>query len=278
MTATAAGVVAPELSRRSVEDLIAGRVLAIHVPGFLDPATCERLSGWLHDHPDAVSYTVRFRGENGEMAELSTGVRRVGPPLNQAVARDGETFSWDPGAVARYQQEAADFVRGLRAVCAPDPTPAERLAAALAAAWPGPVDRLRVAGAETYSGIGRITEPRAQLLEASPHVDALPPEFGVPTQLGANLYLSVPVDGGESGGLQVWPSPSVTPADVYLRGTTSFDRAALPPPTTVVPAAGDLVILSTHRPHAVLQFERGRRVSMHSFVARLPGGDLALWS
>jgi hypothetical protein len=90
--------------------------------------------------------------------------------------------------------------------------------------------------------------------------------------------LSVPEDGGDSGGVQVWPGPSVTPADVYLRGVTSFDRTALPPPTTVVPAAGDLVILSTHRPHAVLQFERGRRVSMHSFVARMPDGGLALWS
>lgn len=278
MSATEVGAVSPVLSRRSVDDLIDGRVLAIHVRGFLDAATCGRLSGWLHDHPDAVTYTVRFAGPDGAMVEMSAGVRRVGPPLNQAVARDGGSFRWDPATLERYGQESARYVDQLREVCAPGPTPGERLAAALAAVWPGPVNGLRAGEAATYSGIGRITEPRARLLEASPHVDALPTEFGVPTQLGANLYLSVPDDGGEAGGLQVWPGPPVTPEDVYLRGVTSFDRAALAEPTTVVPAAGDLVILSTHRPHAVLQFERGRRVSMHSFVSRLADGGLAVWS
>ena len=97
------------------------------------------------------------------------------------------------------------------------------------------------------------------------------------------MYLQQPAaDAGfdgipNPGGLRIWPL-RYSKKDFYLNAPvlsalTSSDpedqavlRQSLEGPVDILPEAGDLVLLCVQRPHCVVGFREGQRVSLQSFL------------
>ena len=107
--------------------------------------------------------------------------------------------------------------------------------------------------------------------------------------LSSNIYLDVPQGGGE---LSIWnirldSSLSSNPLYQLIASPETFGselqqiiHRGIPRPLVIKPNPGDLVILDTSRPHAVAGFERGRRISIQTFIRPegKPDQHLLLWS
>ena len=182
----------------------------------------------------------------------------------------------------------------------------DRQRAASIGAWP--IDRLRLTlddvwqhGARLGDFAGRKARPAMMRIMTPDNADAPnqgfihvdggtypDPKHG---NASANIYLEMPPSGGE---LQVWnvdvgsqQGPVQIMRSYYVRALLdkAFDvlsqkrlSACLPPPLTIRPEVGDLVIFHTGRPHAVRPARGGFRVTNQTFLEYTEKKPLVIWS
>ena len=234
--------------------------LAVRVRGFYDAALCEKVALDL----------VGRESENWQVSVAggleSSDVRSVATPFNVATKGGDE-------AVDRYFRTSRQVMRSLR----PDGglSPLDKLRLELDEAWPGGACVSKRDGRPFLAGLPRLMKGPTRWLQGFCHVDDISPARPMRGLFSANVYLQVPDVGGA---LQIWPLTWRTRWDFYRHATTlsllteqtdeAQDRlrAVLPPPQTVEVSPGDLVLLCAQRPHAVMGFPFGTRVSLQSFL------------
>jgi hypothetical protein len=246
-----------------LQALFSGRVILAHIPGFYDPESAKKLANALYGFIDEAA--------NGGIYES-----------------DVESF-WtatkDPERRERYFQAALPLLRRLRQLSAPLPSPIDLLRLALDEAWSGGACLMTMRGRKTPFGLTRLWRTES---EALPHQDVLWREVdgddGVvrfTSQLGANVYLDTAEEGGE---LESWDY--VITDDVYrgieqeYPGSYGYLRDLLPEESLVFnPTAGDLVLINTLHVHAVRKVKQGRRMTISGFVGACgPDQPLRCWS
>ncbi len=159
-------------------------------------------------------------------------------------------------------------------------TPMDKLRLELDEAWPGGARVARDAstGRPLLAGAGRIMHPRGSHDPGFCHVDDIAVMGdGASGVFSANVYLETPPP-GLGGELHVWPLRVKTRWEFYEHAAAlsllltqepwaqDALREVLPPPVTLVPEPGELILICAQRPHAVAGFDAGLRVSMQAFV------------
>ena len=144
------------------------------------------------------------------------------------------------------------------------------------------------------AGLPRVMNGPTRWRKGFIHVDDLSPLSSKNGTFSSNIYLNVPPPESCSfpetfngGMLQIWPLKwnkssfyrnaitisSLTSQDPTLQATL---RAKLGKPVELEVEEGDLVILCVQRPHAVVGFQGGTRVSLQSFLEVGEGGKILM--
>ena len=243
----------PELTLDSILELIAGRALAVVVPGWYREEWCEAIVGKLESKPWSTYDDPSARG-----------IRTMGDALFNCVGS-----SMEDGC--RYFDEAESNQRRLNELFLPFAHPMMRLKDALDVLYPGGCRSLRIDGRPGFFGLLRRLESGGQAL---PHTDNSDRDWpsaetiSMQTQLFANTYLSKSQFGGT---LQMWPReiPSAEEYNALREGTTyGLQRRLIGPPAVEIdPPRGALVIGRARCIHAVTEaWGEGARISSSSFI------------
>lgn len=257
--------VASELRFDDLADLLAGRILALRIPQYVNRRLADQLCRRLLRHPGFARYLVA----------PDFGPQRIGMTLFEAENK--------PELLERYYREALTTSASVRKVCAPMLAPIDRLRLEIEEIWPTGLQIAQFHGKKMLAGIARMFEDNQPL---EPHQDVvgrdLPDVAAAQTitaQFTANVYLRLSKAGGE---IELWQlQPSQAEAQQLYTGVVDlFDRTKLPPPTAVIrPTHGELTLWLSDRVHAVRASMGGPRVSASCFVgyrnAELP---LLMWS
>jgi hypothetical protein len=266
-----------ELTRDMLDALFARRACALRVPGFCPPELAHRLSEWLLRAEGRGNWGVE--NATGELAPSDTFYAGT-VPFNVALTAE-ESF-------VRYFADALPAMRRLRNVT-PELAPMDKLRLELEEVWPCGARLASYHGMKMATGVARIMTPDGMLdgiarTEGMCHVDGFAFTSGGAGVFSANVYLRVPDAGGELTIWNIGATPFAVACNLSLfQRLRDFDadaqasiRAQLPPPLTIRPAAGELVIIDSTRPHAVRGFDRGVRVTLQSFIKYKAGAPLAL--
>jgi hypothetical protein len=240
---------------------------AVRVPRFCSPELARALGEWI----------VSTSGVNELPVDSLSGIKKsdmfygIGTPFIVATQSREDFY--------RYFLESIPAARRAREA-AGGASPIDRLRLELDERWPAGASLATYKGRKMNPAIARVMTPGGMLddavakVEGMCHCDASPI---LPKQGGffsANVYLDVPPDGGE---LCVWNVRArlgdLVANRTLLRHLFEFDtkgqahiRARLPPPLTIKPEPGDLVLINSGRPHAVRGFAEGRRITMQTFI------------
>lgn len=133
-----------------------------------------------------------------------------------------------------------------------------------------------------YAGIARVAGEGVDL-----HADWAPlnsPAYDISridAQLGWNFYAQELVSGGETTVHNAPWSPDCAPGEIPK--SYGLDAAIVEgaPKYTFTPNKGDVVIFNTRNPHEIAGGVGGpgrNRISIGSFIGRMPNSDLVLWS
>lgn len=230
------------LKAEAIAAVYGGSVAALYWPGFIDASVADRLAEAMVGHQSRRNYQARWTRQSGtDNGFSSTDTDRVGP------------VDTTPEGTSR-PEEVVEALRWQRSIVAPALGPIDRLRLELDEALPGGAGLTRKDGQLLLAGVGRVMERS----DAAVHADA-----GRMNCLTANVYLRVPPKGG---GTTVWQFDGA-----YRRTGRSylFQPGEIPGDTPTVsfqPSAGDLVIWDPTRPHAVLPFNGGVRVTVQTWV------------
>lgn len=257
------------LTIESLQALINEQVLALKIANFVEPDLCHKLTHWYQTHPRQHAYTTEYYVD-GKPIQVDQGVIRIGSPYNLTYGKAKN----DP-IYEKYYADAPVNTQERKDACSPNLDPIEKLISELNKIYVHGAKIASFDGKPMFAGIGRITQAYAQLLEAQPHFDALPQNFGLDSQFGANFYFEVPKKGGE---LEVWDSPCLTPNQLSMISPDKDWRSELGKPILIKPQKGDLIIINTRRPHAVRMFQEGKRISLNCFIGYRRRESLLLWS
>lgn len=161
--------------------------------------------------------------------------------------------------------------------------PIARLVERVQAVWDKPVGVGREAGlGEYYAGIVRSASEGVDL-----HADFAPfnsPAYAVGTidaQLGWNFFAEGLLSGGKTTVHNAPWSPAVAPGEIPQSYNLPRDVVAGARSIVYDPTPGDVVIFNARNPHEISGGTTlpGRdRISIGSFIGRMPDGSLVLWS
>jgi hypothetical protein len=250
-----------------VEAVLAGSLTVARVRGFLSPSAALQ-----------IGERLAASGHVGTYRNMDQAVFRLGESHYETLSPDGST---DGAQLDEYLSSAPELDVLIRRICHPSPHPLDEFWSYL-----GEFRKCEIAkidGRPMFAGIVRFTPDGAQVL---PHNDVfrrdapdLPLAREVRSQIGVNLYLQMPGDGGR---LQFW---DWQPSDLDLRGIEvpesgyGIDRSKIPPPCVeMTPVPGDLYLLSSSTLHAVAPVRNGLRVNVNAFLAELTDSSLIYWS
>lgn len=246
------------------------RILAMRVPGYYPVDDAARVGRLILNGygPEGTGAAEDY--ETGGVG----GAKRLGLPFFDTRHR--------ADLLDRYYDEAVPAQRHLRHMFAPFLSPIDKLRIELQELWPAGATPENLDGRAMFIGLGRVFDSG---VEGLPHQDILwrdtpePNARTIKAQLGSNMYLQCPPDGGE---LEVW---NICPADdEYDRycgpGSYGIDRAKLPEPAVVAkPEPGDLILFNSECIHAVRLISGEPRVSVSSFIGfRGMDAPLTMWS
>jgi hypothetical protein len=275
-------VTADALTKDRLADLFERRICALHIPRYCSADVAASLDAWIKEKSRLENWKVNvFRDGTAESADSDVSYG-IGVPFGLAV-KSRDDF-------VKYFNEAGPLAREIRAA-AKGLAPLDRLRLDLDEAWPKGARVARYKGLRRGLGLARVMTPAGLFdgiakTEGMVHVDTLPVQKKGTGRYSANVYLNVPPVGGE---LSVYP---VSPGSIELlrnftlmKHLVNFDpnaqdfiRARLPPPHTIKPEVGDLILIDTSRPHAVRGFTEGYRATIQCWIDYQADVGLALYS
>lgn len=250
-----------DLSARDLLALAVGKVLVLHVRGFLAPSTSALLAERAIDHGYAPYLNV-------------PSVRRIGMAFYETEATPEliETY------FALAQRQIGDF----RRACAPWVSPIDELRCMLDELWPHGAKLQSLGSRKMFVGLSRMVEPGTTFLAHHDIFEEDAPGCTEATsllaQFGANVYLQMPVSGGA---LMMWRREMPSAEFNARRG----DDYGLPverlgePDVTLLPEPGDLLIFNSRKLHAVSPGVGRSRLAVSCFVGyRGLSEPLTFWS
>jgi hypothetical protein len=246
-----------------LRSVLSGESLAARIPDYYDAILAKTMATRLREHQDFGYY--------GNAPDIG----KLGDPYYDTVG--------DSKKELLYWQKARAANAMVREVFKPWMSPIDRIHIELDERLPHGLRLLHnTDGEPAFAGLARVFGDGAAALPHTDHleVDAVPGRFSfTPTdQIGVNVYLDMPEEGGE---LAIWDWKPT--ADEYNRlrmpGSYGLDPARLPEPIVVItPAVGELILFSAHNVHAVLPSRRSPRVTISFFIVAAPNGAVFMYS
>ncbi|MGB3067168.1 MAG: hypothetical protein WBC18_01425 [Ottowia sp.] len=249
-----------ELSQDSLKLLLDNKIPAIRIRGFATADECR-------------AFAEAAKRGNMQYYNVADRIGYIGMAQYQyRWTKTKEEFLAD---VPKAQADVA-------AVFAGSFDPLQRLMERLRSVWAEPVDFANENGRPYFAGIIRSTSDKIDL-----HVDWAPvnsPDYAIGAingQLGWNFFAEELESGGHTNVYNSPWNPEITPGEIPK--SYGLDRSLVEnaPMFTYRASAGDVVIFNTRNPHEIasgVAKPGGSRVSIGSFVGRMPDGHLALWA
>ena len=249
-----------DLSAENLKLLLDNKIPAIRIRGFASPDECR-------------AFAEAAKRGNMQYYNVADRIGYIG--LAQYQYRWTKTKEEFLADVPKAQADVA-------AVFAESFDPLQRLMECLRSVWPAPVDFASENGQPYFAGIIRSTSDKIDL-----HVDWAPvnsPDYAIGAidgQLGWNFFAEELESGGHTNVYNNPWNPEITPGEIPK--SYGLDRSLIEnaPKFTYRASAGDVVIFNTRNPHEIASGTAkpgGSRVSIGSFVGRMPDGHLALWA
>jgi hypothetical protein len=254
---------ATRLEHAHIEALLSGEVLALRIPEYFPTGVCHAIADRLKESALLGQYV------NAPLIE------RVGEAFFETISsQESENHYWN---------HAAEWIKQLRAHCAPMLTPIDKLRLDLDELWPAGATIQTLDGKKMFVGLVRVFGPESY---AEPHQDHLEwnsvhceQATNLISQLSGNIYLRLPPRGGD---LNIWES-SLSKLDYSQH--KRLDSYGLDLDLNVsealriVPREGDLIIFNSRMIHSVTSCEDGERITWSTFIG-WQGADhpLTLWS
>ncbi|MCB2002645.1 MAG: hypothetical protein KDH93_25770 [Rhodoferax sp.] len=249
------------LTRANLALLLDNRIPAIRVPGFADAAECQAFA--------AAAKAGRMQYYN-----VSDRIGYIG--LAQFQYRWTKTKAEFLADVPQAQADVQAVFDAARF------NPLQRVIALLRSHWDAPVDIAHEDDKPYFAGIVRSTTDKIDL-----HVDWAPvnsPDYAIGAidgQLGWNFFAEELQSGGQTHVYNHPWDPRVNAGEIPV--SYGLDRALTQGATsfTYNPTAGDVVIFNTRNPHEIAAGTPrpgGSRVSIGSFIGRMPDRSLVLWA
>lgn len=259
-------ICAQQLSLELLAALFNNEIIALRITDFCQTEICENLSNWFMQHQSISNYNHEEHDKEKTIYQYY-GVQRVGIPYNV-------TYQ-DADKKAQYYEQALPAIRQVRHSCQPYLSPMDHLRLELDEIWQHGANIAVFENKKMFVGIGRIMQEHTSYLsEMTPHIDMLPENFAcVDGQFAANIYLSIPEQGGE---LEIWDMPPASKTnDINI---TSTWRDEYPTSVLIKPESGELILMNTRRPHAIRSFKGKTRISIQCFLAYNKQQALQLWN
>lgn len=270
------------LTKDLLSDLFEHRICALHVPGFCSKDVADKLSAWILEKSRMGNWKVNVVRDGAAQDADSDVSYGIGVPFGVAV-KSREEF-------IRYFKDAETVNREIR-TAVDGLAPIDRLRLELDEAWPMGARVAKFKGLRRRLGTARVMTPSSLMegiakTEGMLHVDNLPLLKKGTGRFSANIYLEVPPDGGELAVYNVNPGAMEIVRNFSLmKHLMNFDpnaqdliRSKLPPPLTLKPGVGDLILVDTSRPHSVRGFTEGRRITTQCWLDYRADMPLMLYS
>jgi hypothetical protein len=250
-----------DLSAENLRLLLDNRIPVIRIPGFATPEECG-------------SFVAAARGGHIQYYSVATRIGYIG--MAQYEYRWGRPKQEFFDAVPAAQRE----LDAVLARCSFDPM--QRLIDRLQAVWPQAVGLAREELGPYYAGIVRFAGEGVALHcdwapLNSPHCDI----GQIDGQLGWNFFAEELAEGGQTTVHNAPWSPEVRSGQIPQSYGLDPAVVAGSPKAVYRATAGDVVIFNTRNPHEVAggtPKPGGSRISIGSFVGRMPDQRLVLWS
>lgn len=249
------------LEYSAIEKLAREEILAVCVRNFIGQDV-------------AVKLTEQVIGYGFQKYVNAPSIGRIGMAFYEAENQ--------PPRMADYFESVFENIDELRKRCAPYVSPIDLFRCVLDEVWPAGAHIETLYGRKMYVGLSRVVKPGVTFLA---HHDIFakdaPDSFhahSLQAQMAANVYLSMPSEGGA---LQIWDSELSPAAFDEIRGDSyGIDPALLGEATLEVrPNPGDLILFNSRRMHAVTRGTDNIRLSLSCFVGyRGPATPLSFWS
>jgi hypothetical protein len=248
------------LTQDTLRALLDDEIPAIRIAGFATPAEC-------------AAFAAATR--QAEMRTYSVA-RRIG-----FIGLAQYEYRWNRPK-SEYFRDAAAAEGARDAVLAASFDALGRFIGLLRAHWDHPVGFAEEGGHRYYGGIIRNASDGVDL-----HADWAPrnaPAYAIGAvdgQLGWNFYAEDLLEGGDTTIHNAPWDPPVAPGEIPQSYGLDRDTVAGAPSFTFRATRGDVVIFNTRNPHEIAGGRAApghERISIGSFVGRMPDGGLVLWS
>lgn len=248
------------LTAENLRLLLDNRIAAIRIKGFATPEECS-------------SFAAAAKKGRMQFYNVSDVIGYIG--LAQYQYRWNSTKEQFLADVPKAEADIAE-------VFANSFNPLARLFAKLREVWPADVDFASENGQRYFAGIIRCTSEKIDL-----HVDWAPinsPDYtigAIDGQLGWNFFAEELLTGGHTTVYNHPWDPVREPGEIPK--SYGLDRSLTEgvPKFTYRATAGDVVIFNTRNPHEIAPGQAhpgGSRVSIGSFIGRMPDNKLVLWA
>jgi len=250
-----------DLTAENLTALLNNEIPAIRIKGFATPDECE---------------TFAAAAKRGNVKYYSVA-RKIG-----YIGQAQYEYRWNPDK-SLYFKAVEEARADLKAVVEQSFDPVARLIGQLERVHPGQVSIAREPGlGEYYAGIIRLASQGVDL-----HVDFAPFNTldyairDIDAQLGWNFFAEDPGEGGLTTIYNNPWNPEMKPGEIPQSYGLDASMTEGVPKLTYAPTAGDVVIFNTRNPHEISAGAEGAlrdRVSIGSFVGRMPDRSLVLWA
>lgn len=250
-----------ELTSENLVALLNNEIAAIRIKGFATPKECS-------DFADAAKH--------GNVKYYSVA-RKIG-----YIGQAQYEYRWNPDK-SLYFKAVEEANRDLKAVVEKTFDPVARFIQHLARVYPEPVTVAEEPGlGKYYAGIIRLASQGVDL-----HVDYAPFNTldyaikNIDAQLGWNFFAEEPGAGGATTIYNNPWNPEMKPGEIPQSYGLDKSLTEGVPSLTYEPTAGDIVIFNTRNPHEISAGAEGAvrdRVSIGSFVGRMPDSSLVVWA
>ncbi len=248
-----------------IQKLYDEKICGIHIPQFCDPRLAKLVAKKIIDEIPLNRRNIKGLTRKGHHLDVNYPIGF--PKILGMTSKTSE---------ARYFKEAQLTNQRIRDLFEGQLSPLDRLRLELDELWPTGCRVTKTDGKTNLAGAIRRMTPDT-LIEGLPegycHIDD-PNRFDKRRYFSACIYLAVPKSGGA---LNIWnvaygAQSSANPIiKLCNQKDPEIQRAIqqrLPPPISVQPAPGDLIIFDVGRPHAVTGFSAGNRICLQTFIRR----------